>query len=165
MLSIKSAIYHFFLYAEHMLYVSIAGALSVGLPLSLYESLGSRDTTSMTAIAGIFLLLVWQSIMSTFMIYPFCFLIFGPIAFLVNRYLPLTFNRILVLAIFLTVPATLYVDYLLYLNFDRQTEPYSLRNLEHIGSLLFVCSFIAGFFCALSFWHLRFRKNSRDTSL
>ncbi len=122
---------------------------------------GLMDTLSAILIASLGCLLL--------LVMPFCFFIAAPLAILIHHFIKLSFARTALLALALTGPAVVYLDYRNYQSSGPDsgppTEPYSLAHLQQSLSsptdliLMLVIPTASALLGALTFWYLRFRKD------
>jgi len=153
-------------YGIHVFLTSLAGTVP---PTLLFLVIFLSDQRA--SLAGIFGALIVFGLGSLLLIVlPFCFFVAVPIAILVNQFWKLTLIRTLILAIVLTGPGIVYLDYRNYQSSGPDsgppTSPYSLTHLgESFGSpadalLMGVVPMASAILCAITLWYLRFRAPS-----
>ena len=153
-------------YLFHVTVVSLAGSF----PPTFYFFLlllSSPNATLIgvllpTLIAGVFCLL--------FVVFPFCFIVAVPLALIINHSIKLNLARTLLLALVLTAPGIIFLDYRNYSSSGPDsgppTEPYSLSHLmRSITSpsdffLMVIIPMTSALLCASALWYLRFRKKT-----
>ena len=106
-------------------------------------------------------------------VFSFCFFVATPLAIFIDRHAKLTLLRTLLLALILTFPCVVYLDYLNHQssgsNSGPPTEPYSLSHLERSLSsapdavILIAIPALSSLLAALTLWQLRFKKNEPDS--
>ena len=152
-------------YGLQVLIISLAGTLPPAL-FFLSLSLASphaalADILHATAIAALACLLL--------VVLPFCFFVAAPIAIVINYFVKLDLTRTLLLAMLLSVPGIIFLDYWTYLSSGPDsgppTEPYSFsRFIGYFASpsdtlLIFVIPATSALLCGFTLWFVRFREH------
>ncbi|RIL11481.1 MAG: hypothetical protein DCC75_02250 [Proteobacteria bacterium] len=151
------------IYCAQVLAASIAGALA---PVIFFFLMILRDSsTSSEQVWGAALFM--GAVCLIMIILPFCFFVAAPAAILIHRYFKMTLPRILLLAILLTAPGIVLLDYQMHLSSGKDSgppeDPYTLSHLLDsisFGSdfcLMVVIPLTSSLLAAMTLWYLRFR--------
>lgn len=153
-------------YAWHSLVSAMAGSLPTVLYFGSIMS-GSGRGGLMDLVAALSVVAAFTCLA---LLLPFCALVALPVAIIAHRFIRLSFLRMMGLALLLTAPAILYLDYYMYSlsgpDSGPPTEPYSLSHLAALLSsptdllLMVGVPVVSALLAAAVLWRVRFAQDA-----